>query len=129
SYEEQEKSGKKRAAASTKISHEALLPLSLTGNLILGSGWQGSRRTRSCRRNRPGNVTVSRRCRSGKADDSQDDENHRIGSAKREITTSHLVEKKKHSNRYDDRRAHQPANRALGARASNSITHRTNPPT
>jgi hypothetical protein len=99
SYEEQEKSGKKRAAASTKIRHEALL--SLTGNLILGSSWQGARRIRSRRRNPSRNVAFRRRGRRAKTDDSQDDENDRIGSAEGKITAAQLIEKKKHSNRYD----------------------------
>ena len=39
--------------------------------------------------------------------------------------TAHLVEEEEHANRDNDGRAHQAANGAAGARATNTITHRS----
>src|SRR5207249_192033 len=106
----------------------ALLPLSLTRELILGSRRHGAGRTRRLRSNRPGNVPFPWRNRGGQADHSDDDENDRICIAERKIAAAHLVKEKEYADGNDDSRTHQPANRTLPACATDTVTHRKKPP-
>jgi hypothetical protein len=61
--------------------------------------------------------------RGGQQNRADHDQNHGIRVAEVKITTAHLLQKEKHADGDDHRRAQQSANRASRAAAPDSITH------
>lgn len=63
----------------------------------------------------------------GQANESNDDDDNRIGVAEVEVAATHFRQKKKDADGYNDNRTHKAANGATLARATNTITHRCFP--
>ena len=59
----------------------------------------------------------------GKVEEADHDENDWPGVAEVEVAAAHFLEQKKHADGYNDHRAHEAADGATLASASNTIAH------
>jgi hypothetical protein len=59
----------------------------------------------------------------GKKDCANDDEDYRKRMVERQVSAAEFCQQKQDTDRGDNRRTHQAANRTTAARATNSIAH------